>query len=65
MPPTFSKHCTTTRFAIVRAMAYVRDGNMSKCSSRDANTETDRVLALTGLTSLLDLEVIQPAIVQG
>jgi hypothetical protein len=27
---------------------------------RDANTETNRILALTGLTPLLDLEVISP-----
>lgn len=27
---------------------------------RDVNTETDRILALTGLTPLLDLEVINP-----
>ena len=36
----------------------ITDGEIAR--DRDANTETDRVLALTGLTPLLDLEVINP-----
>ena len=34
----------------------ITDGQIAR--ARDANTETDRVLALTGLTPLLELEVI-------
>jgi AcrR family transcriptional regulator len=36
----------------------ITDGKLAR--DRDANTETDRILALTGLTPLLDLEVINP-----
>jgi AcrR family transcriptional regulator len=36
----------------------ITDGKIAR--NRDADTETDRVLALTGLTPLLDLEVINP-----
>lgn len=36
----------------------ITDGNIAR--DRDADTETDRILALTGLTPLLDLEVITP-----
>lgn len=36
----------------------ITDGKIAR--DRDANTETDRILALTGLTPLLDLEVINP-----
>lgn len=36
----------------------ITDGEIAR--HRDVNTETDRVLALTGLTPLLDLEVINP-----
>ncbi|MGU3501768.1 TetR/AcrR family transcriptional regulator [Mycobacterium sp. C31M] len=36
----------------------ITDGKIAH--DRDANTETDRILALTGLTPLLDLEVINP-----
>lgn len=36
----------------------ITDGQIAR--DRDANTETDRILALTGLTPLLDLEVINP-----
>jgi AcrR family transcriptional regulator len=36
----------------------ITDGKIAR--DRDVNTETDRVLALTGLTPLLDLEVINP-----
>lgn len=36
----------------------ITDGKIAR--DRDADTETDRVLALTGLTPLLDLEVINP-----
>lgn len=36
----------------------ITDGEIAH--ERDADTETDRVLALTGLTPLLDLEVINP-----
>lgn len=43
------------RVLIAQAIA---DGQMAR--DRDANTETDRILALTGLTPLLDLEVINP-----
>jgi AcrR family transcriptional regulator len=43
------------RVLIAQAIA---DGKIAR--DRDANTETDRILALTGLTPLLDLEVINP-----
>ncbi|KWX23579.1 TetR family transcriptional regulator [Mycolicibacterium wolinskyi] len=36
----------------------ISDGKIA--GDRDANIETDRILALTGLTPLLDLEVISP-----
>lgn len=36
----------------------ISDGAIPR--GRDANTETDRILALTGLTPLLDLKVINP-----
>lgn len=36
----------------------ITDGEIDR--HRDVNTETDRILALTGLTPLLDLEVINP-----
>ncbi|MBO0678817.1 TetR/AcrR family transcriptional regulator [Mycolicibacterium sp. S2-37] len=36
----------------------ITDGKIAR--DRDENTETDRILALTGLTPLLDLEVITP-----
>lgn len=36
----------------------IDDGKIAR--DRDVNTETDRILALTGLTPLLDLEVINP-----
>lgn len=36
----------------------ITDGKIAR--DRDADTETDRVLALTGLTPLLELEVINP-----
>lgn len=36
----------------------ITDGEIAR--HRDVNTETDRILALTGLTPLLDLEVINP-----
>lgn len=36
----------------------ITDGEIAP--HRDVNTETDRILALTGLTPLLDLEVINP-----
>ncbi|WKG00804.1 TetR/AcrR family transcriptional regulator [Mycolicibacterium sp. HK-90] len=36
----------------------ISEGQIAR--DRDANTETDRILALTGLTPLLDLEVINP-----
>ncbi|MHC9292423.1 TetR/AcrR family transcriptional regulator [Mycobacterium sp. LTG2003] len=37
----------------------ISDGKIA--GGRDANIETDRILALTGLTPLLDLDVINPA----
>ncbi len=42
---------------VIIAQAFT-DGEIAR--HRDVNTETDRILALTGLTPLLDLEVINP-----